>query len=201
MASRPPPEAPAAPPAAERDALADFFWREDEEVDGLPAAAPAAATPGEEDQQGTSEWLSFLLGGEEYALAIGQVREVLKARAVTEVPRAPEDVLGVIIVRGEVIAVFDLRRRLGLPAAQLGRSSRILVCDMGDGPRGLLVDAVRQVVRLRPSEVEQRPPGVGGAAADLIVGIGREGGGLYVLLDLAALLGPPPAAQAPGEGL
>jgi purine-binding chemotaxis protein CheW len=95
----------------------------------------------------------------------------------------------VIIVRGEVIPVFDPRRRLGLPPVAPSRGSRVLVCDAGEsGSIGLLVDGVSQVVRLRRADVEPRPHGVGGAAADYIAGIGREGGRLFVLLDLPAVL-------------
>ena len=180
------------------DPLDEFFWREDEQADGLPdllaPTAPRVTLPPEEAR----DWLTFRLGDEEYGLAIEQVREVLKAPAITEVPRAPAHVLGVIMVRGEVIAVFDPRRRLGLPPGPPARASRVLVCDAGDGPRGLLVDAVSQVVRLAASAVEARPQGVGSAAADAILGIGRKGDGLYILLDLAAVLGTAaPAGESP----
>jgi purine-binding chemotaxis protein CheW len=103
------------------------------------------------------------------------------------------------MVRGEVIAVFDPRRRLGLPAAAPGRTARVLVCDAGEGARALLVDAVTGVVRLPASAVEARPTGVGAASAEYIAGIGRERGRFFILLDLAAVLrdGPPAKAEAP----
>ena len=176
-------------PAAERlDPLDDFFWREDEVAGGLPGILSAAPARAAEVEEARSEWLTFLLGGEEYAVAIGQLREILKAPAITEVPRAPPHVLGVIMVRGEVIAVFDPRRRLGLPAVAPSRQSRVLVCDAGSGRRGLLVDAVSQVVRLASSQVESRPTGIGGTCAEYIGGIGREGDRMYILLDLVEVL-------------
>ncbi|HUK66959.1 MAG TPA: chemotaxis protein CheW, partial [Anaeromyxobacteraceae bacterium] len=124
------------------DPLDEFFWREDEEVLGLPAVLSTSPARLPEIEEARSEWLTFMLGGEEYGVAIGQVREILKAPSITEVPRAPSHVLGVIMVRGEVIAVFDPRQRLGLPAAAPSRQSRVLVCEAGAGRRGLLVDAV-----------------------------------------------------------
>ena len=184
---------------AEEDPLDEFFWREDEVAAGLPAILAAAPARPAEVEEARSEWLTFLLAGEEYAVAIENLREILKAPAITEVPRAPAHVLGVIMVRGEVIAVFDPRRRLGLPAAAPTRQSRVLVCDAGSGRRGLLVDAVSQVVRLTPSQVEPRPTGIGGASAEFIHGIGRQGDRMFILLDLAEVVrdgGPAHPAEA-----
>jgi purine-binding chemotaxis protein CheW len=106
-------------------------------------------------------------------------------------------VLGVIMVRGEVIAILDLRRRLGLPAAAAGRQARVIVCDAGEGGRGFLVDAVSDVVRLPPSGVEPRPNGILGPAAECIAGIGRESDRLLILLDLPVVLRDPSAGPPP----
>src|SRR5512138_3373579 len=185
----------AAPRAPDADPLDEFFWREDEDAPRLlEVLGASSARPPAEALEARQEWLAFALSGEEYAIAIEQVREVLKAPTITEVPRAPSHVLGVIMVRGEVIAVLDLRRRLGLPAAGAGRQARVLICDSGDGARGFVVDAVSEVVRLPPSAVEPRPNGIPGPAAECIAGIGRRGSQLYILLDLAAVLGEPAAA-------
>jgi purine-binding chemotaxis protein CheW len=173
---------------ASDDLLDEFFWREDERAPALPDVLGAVPRPHGEVVEARREWVAFLLGDEEYAVEIERVREILKAPVITEVPRAPAHILGVIMVRGEVIAVFDPRRRLGLPAAALGRAARVLVCDGGDGPRGVLVDAVSEVVRLPASAIEPRPSGIGAASAECIVGIGRDRKRLLVLLDMAALL-------------
>ena len=186
----------ARPPAPVPDPLDEFFWRADEEAPCLPDILGAAAMPPPaEVPEVRREWLTFLLGGEEYGIPIEHVREILRPPVLTEVPRAPAHVLGVIMVRGEVIAVIDPRHRLGAAPATADRKARVVVCDPGDGPRGLLVDAVAQVVRLAPSSIEARPNGIGGASADHISGIGRERGRLLVLLDTAALLGDAAAAR------
>lgn len=191
------PAAAAAAPAAPFDPLDEFFWSEGEIAPALPDLGLAGSEgPADAAAVALREYVTFLLGGEEYGLAIEQVREILRPPPITEVPRAPGHVLGVITLRGEVVPVLDARRCLSLPPAAPGPRSRIVVCDGAEGRVGLLVDSVSQVVRLPAGAIEPRPPGVGGAAAEAIAGIGREGDRLVVLLHLDVLLG---AAAAPAE--
>jgi len=136
------------------------------------------------------EYLSFGLAGETYAVAIELVAEILRLPPITEVPRAPDTVLGVISVRGKLVTVIDLRRRFNLPAATLDRRSRILLADARTEQIGLLVDDVQQVWRLASEEIE--PPSVlGGEQAPHIAGIGRPSGSdgtVLILLELRPLL-------------
>jgi purine-binding chemotaxis protein CheW len=132
------------------------------------------------------ELLSFVAATETYALDIRQMREIIKLRPITEVPRVPPFVCGVATVRGEIVPVLDLRLRLGLPAGTPTAAARILVCDVDGEPHGLLVDAVRSVLRLRDEQIEATPPV--GPAADFLAGIGRVGDDLIILLDLAAVV-------------
>ena len=91
--------------------------------------------------------LTFPLGGAAYALPVERVREIVRIRPITPVPRVPEAVLGVISLRGEIVQVVDLRRRLGLEPLEPGRSSRVIVVHDGDGRvAGLLVDGVTDVI-------------------------------------------------------
>jgi purine-binding chemotaxis protein CheW len=144
-----------------------------------------------------TEYLCFALSGEKYAVQIAHVAEILKPPPVTEVPRAPRTVLGVISVRGKLVTVIDLRRRFKLPEAPFDRRTRILLADVGtDEQVGLLVDEVQQVYRLADNEIE--PANVlGGEQAAHIAGIGRpkpaDGGRrdeseLLILLDLRPIL-------------
>ncbi len=186
--SQTPPGTPAAsggePPD---DPLAEFFLGDRE---ALAGAGPSR----EEDRaEAPREVLIFSIGGEEYALEIGTVREILKAPPIIEVPRAPPHILGVTMVRGQVIAVYDLRRRLGLPPAKAGPGARVVVCDAGNGPVGLLVDGVSQVLRLQPSALESRPEGIAGVDSEFIAGVGRGDKRFFALLDAAALLRRDPA--------
>lgn len=196
-----PPPAPAASVApAAPDPLREFFY--DESEHGPPIAdlgfyaAPRGGAAAAPEQK--REYLTFRLGDEEYAVEIACVREILKAPAITEVPHAPEPILGVILLRGEVIPVHDPRRRLGIPPAPPPKGARVVICDAGEGLAGLLVDSVSQVVRLPPSAIEARPQGIAGIDSDTLMGIGRDRDRLFILLDAAGLLGGP-AESAPGK--
>lgn len=191
------------PPAKEKtvsaagaaDPLDEFFYRPDEDIGALGALVEFAADLEEEPapapEEPPREFLGFRLAGEDYAVELGQVREIVRVPPIAEVPRAPASIAGVMTVRGEVMAVFDLRRRLGLPPppAELGREARVLVLQQADGPMGVLVDAVEEVLRLRPSTIEPPPTGLGsGERAECIGGIGRARERLYALLDLSVAL-------------
>ncbi len=101
--------------------------------------------------------LTFVVGGETYGVEIKHIREIIKVRAVTEVPRMPAFLLGVISVRGVIIPVMDLRRRLHLDETMLTRAARILVADQNGEPYGLLCDAVTGVVRFSDDDIEPPP--------------------------------------------
>ena len=142
--------------------------------EGRNALAKHAAgrlAPGEENASG-EELLTFELGSVRYALPLSCVREIVRLPEVTEVPRAPYEVLGVISVRGAVSTVVDLRRKLQLEMAPLTGKSRVLLVDQGREVIGLLVDAVLQVCRLRPEEIELSSV-LGADAPAYLSGIGR----------------------------
>jgi purine-binding chemotaxis protein CheW len=137
--------------------------------------------------------LSFAVGGEVYGVDILSIREIIKLREITEVPRAPRFLLGVVTVRGLVLPVVDVRLRLRLDVRPLGRAARILVV-MHKGERfGLLVDEVRGVVRFADAQIEPPPPSLAPSEAPFLAGIGRypEDGEerMVILLSLDALLG------------
>jgi purine-binding chemotaxis protein CheW len=184
--ARPGPES-----AQAADPLDEFFYREDETLDDgveLPDQEPLEVGPPEE---ATREYLGFRLGEEIYAIELARVREIAKVPPVTEVPRASAHILGVMNLRGEVLPVFDLHKILGLlRQGPCGRSARVVVVETARGPAGLLVEAVEQVVRLRPSSIETPPPGLGASLeSDHLVGIGRHKDRIFALLNLASVLG------------
>jgi purine-binding chemotaxis protein CheW len=156
-------------------------------VAGLTRGTQRAARRAGEGGRRT-EYLGFALAGETYAVAIANIAEILKPPPITEVPRAPRNVLGVVSVRGKLVTVMDLRRRFKLREDPIDRKSRILLAEVGtDEQIGLLVDEVLQVYRLAESEIE--PANVlGGDQPAHIAGIGRPPGALLILLDLRPIL-------------
>jgi purine-binding chemotaxis protein CheW len=118
------------------------------------------------------EFLVFSLGDELMGLPLASVREISKVVPVTQVPRAPHDVLGILSVRGRITTVLDLRRRLKMPPAPTTRHARILLVQTKDETMGARVDAVHHVERLRDDEIE--PAGIAGSdLPDHVIGIGR----------------------------
>jgi purine-binding chemotaxis protein CheW len=190
----PAPAAGPAPAAPLSDPLDEFFFRDDEAGPVLGELAAADALPdAPAPVLEREEFLTFLLGAEEFAVAIQRVREVVRSPPVTEVPRAPRHILGVVTVRGEVVAVIDPRRRLGLASADEADEGKIVILDAGEGPAGLKVDRIASVVRLRPGSIEPCPQGIAGDRGEFIAGIGREGDRLFTVLDVPALLRRAPA--------
>ncbi len=135
------------------------------------------------------EFLSFRLGSDVYAVELARIREIVSSPPVTEVPRAPADVVGVCSVRGLLVTVVDLRRRLKLVESPVSRLSRILLANTDSGEvLGLLVDEVRHVVRLSSAEIELTSSLLGGDLSDHVLGVGRPDGEFLVLLDLASVV-------------
>jgi purine-binding chemotaxis protein CheW len=109
---------------------------------------------------------AFRVGEEEYVLDIRRIREIIHPLPVTAVPRAPAWMEGVIDVRGEVMPLLDVRKRLGLPPRPSSRRAKVLVVNVAGRVIGLLVDAVSEVVRLPRSAIGPPPalmPASGGA--------------------------------------
>jgi chemotaxis signal transduction protein len=124
---------------------------------GMARSASTALDPtaGDGETDMLRELLVIALNGDPYAIAVERVREIVRMRSLTRIPRAPEWLLGALALRGEVVEVIDLRCRLGLVAREPDRSSRIIVLH-GDDDRvaGVLVDTVRDVHRVSEDEIQ-----------------------------------------------
>jgi purine-binding chemotaxis protein CheW len=136
------------------------------------------------------ELLAFRLGTEEYALLVEQVREVIKLWEITSVPNTPDYVLGVLSLRGKVLPVIDLCKRLGLPPGARDGRARIIVVSLDDEETGLIVDRVTGVVRLLPKDVRPAPDTISqGVGEEFLRGIARKDDKLYILLDIEKAAG------------
>lgn len=183
------------------DILAAFDARE---VPSAPAPAAPLAGPerlyafvdrlerrgreAEEKKEEPETWVTFELAEEVYALPVSRVEEVLRVTGVTRVPHAPAPIRGITNLRGRVLAVVDLRVRLGLKAAELSPLSRIVVVTSRERSIGLLVDAARQVVKLLPSGMQPPPADVMTERSDFLRGVYHTEESLIVLLDVDRVL-------------
>lgn len=142
--------------------------------------------------QDLQQYVSFRVSGEIYGLPIHEIEEISKVFATTHVPRTAEFLLGIGNVRGRIMPVVDLARRLRLRVAERGRAARVLIVQYHDEPYGLVVDAVLDVIRIPPNKIEDKPGGITGARAEYIRGLGRtsddEKAAIVIILNLATLL-------------
>jgi chemotaxis signal transduction protein len=124
--------------------------------DWMRLARDAGARGGEEEEpELLRELLAFVLADAPYAIPVEQVREIIRVRDVTPMPRVPESVLGVVALRGEIVQVVDLRMRLRVEIGELTRRSRIIVLHGEDEKvTGILVDAVQEVLRISESGIQ-----------------------------------------------
>ncbi len=133
-------------------------------------------------------WIAFSLAGEVFALPVTPVREVVRVSSITRVPHAPRPIRGVTNRRGRVIPVIDLRLRIELPAADLGRASRVIVVSSRGRLLGLLVDAVHQVVHIDVAKVQPPPDDVMTVQSDYLSGVYHLDDQLILLVDIDRVL-------------
>jgi purine-binding chemotaxis protein CheW len=140
----------------------------------------------------STQYLSFFLAGQEYALGILQAKEIIEYDTVTRVPGAPNWVRGVTNLRGSVLPVIDLAEKFGMAPCTLSRRSCIVVVEVAlQSERlvlGVLVDAIGQVLEFGPGEVEPVPAFGTPVRADYLVGMGRSGKSFVLLLDINRVL-------------
>jgi len=135
-----------------------------------------------------TQYLTFTLGDDVFAIDVTMAREVLDLCDVTRVPQVPEYMLGVINLRGSVVPVIDMRRKFGMPAAEKTRDSCIVVVEVDvDGESvvvGALADSVREVLDLTPDQIEP-PPRIGTRLnTEFIKGMGNLDDRFVIILDI-----------------
>jgi purine-binding chemotaxis protein CheW len=136
------------------------------------------------------QWLTFSLCDEEYAIDIESVNEIIKPRDVTDIPRVPGFVLGIISLRGIIVPIYDLARRLDFGQIDIDSQSRVIVCQIEEKMVGLLVDSITQVVRINEKKIEPPPAVLSGVNREFVAGVGRYQGRMLILLQLQNVLNP-----------
>ena len=138
------------------------------------------------------QYLTFLIGGEEYGVSLLKVKEIIEYDVVTKVPKTPSWVRGVINLRGSVVPVIDLALKFGQAATELGKLTCIVITEVecaGEATvMGILADAVSQVIDLKPEEIEAPPAFGTRVKIDYLVGMGRSGKKFCLILDSEKVL-------------
>ena len=143
----------------------------------------------------------FDLSGEAYGIAIESVREIIRLQEITQVPRTPSFVEGVINLRGKVIPVVELRKRFGLEAKERDEDTRIVNVDIGGQEIGMVVDAVTEVLRISSNQVEPPSAVITTADSGYLRGIAKLDDRLIILLDLDQILNTDEKAEIDEIGM
>lgn len=146
----------------------------------------------EDEEDLSSTYLTFDLGGQTLGVEVRHVREILDRQRITRLPNAPMDVEGVVDVRGRSVPILDLKSRLGLASCDGDDDVRIVVLEIGGTrqPIGIIADRVRNVDVIPQAEIEPVPStGLHGWDTRDLQGLSRRGDDLVVLLDIARILG------------
>ena len=134
------------------------------------------------------EVLTFTLAGEQYAVNIERIVEIVRPRTATRVPNAGVNVVGIISLRGLIVTVVDVRAKLHHPSVAIGNDARVIVVEHGGETLGFQVDRVLRVVKLDAAAVEAHPVIHSSELTDSIRGVFQHAGALTILLDLDKLL-------------
>lgn len=130
----------------------------------------------------------FQLAEELYGVDIADVHEIIRMQSITKVPKAPFFVEGIINLRGKVIPVADLRKRLGLAATKHTENSRIVVVESEGNNTGMIVDAVTEVLRIPDDSVEPPIDILTSIDSDYLLGVAKHNSSMIILLDLNKVL-------------
>jgi purine-binding chemotaxis protein CheW len=163
------------------------------------AAAQAAA-----DSANQQQYLTFVLGGETYAIAILCIKEIIEYGQLTGVPMMPSCIRGVINLRGAVVPVVDLQARFGRASAAVSKRTCIVIVevavDNGTQDIGVVVDQVNEVVEIPGTEIEPAPSFGSGIRSEFISGMGKIEGKFVVILSLDAALSVDELARVGAAG-
>jgi purine-binding chemotaxis protein CheW len=135
----------------------------------------------------STQMVVFKLSNEEFAVEVSSVEAIIKLQAITKVPHAPAHVVGVTNLRGNIVPVIDLKKRLSLPATDNSIDTRIIVALLQESKVGMVVDAVSQVIEIDDSQIEPTPQISTSIDSTYIRGIVKVENLLIIMLDLAMI--------------
>lgn len=134
-----------------------------------------------------SRFIEFSLGREDYAIPLLMVREVISVPDTTPIPKSPSHFLGIMNLRGQVISVVDLRKKLKVDAKQ-DKEEAVIIVDIGGMNIGVVVDSINKVLAFSSDEVSEMPEVENQVNTHFIFGVYKKENSLTVLLDIAKVL-------------
>ena len=144
------------------------------------------------EEEQARQYLTFLLGGEMFAIGILNIKEIIEYGSLTEVPMMPEFIRGVINLRGAVVPVVDLSARFGRKRTDITRRTCIVIIEVEtDGEKhdvGVVVDSVSEVLEIPAGEIEPAPSFGAKIRADFIQGMGKVNGKFVIILSVNNVL-------------
>jgi purine-binding chemotaxis protein CheW len=151
--------------------------------------APVATAAADSTLQ---QYLTFTLGGEMFAVAILNVKEIIEYGTVTEIPMMPGFIRGVINLRGSVVPVIDLSCRFGGKSTEVARRTCIVIIELNEGDSkhdiGIMVDAVSEVLEISSADIEPPPSFGAKIRTDFISGMGKVNGAFVIILSIDKVL-------------
>jgi purine-binding chemotaxis protein CheW len=183
----PPPTPDSQLPTPTPDKLSRFM----QEAGKLRESVEQGAKAEETVDSSQLELLTFTIAGEQYAVDIERIVEIVRPRPVTRVPNAEESIVGIVSLRGTIVTLIDVRNRLRHRNTEETPDTRIIVVDHQGETIGFEVDRVLRVVKIGRKDVEPHPVVHSSEADDSIRGVFRHAGALTILLDFDKLLALP----------
>lgn len=154
-----------------------------------PEEATASPAPS------SAQWLVCRVAQEQYLIDVSMIKEIIRPPELTTVPRSPAWLKGICSLRGVVVAVIDLGRRLGMTDRAPTPKNRVVVLATAKGLGGLLVDSVQGLIDLETHQIDPPPPLLAAPHRELLRGIIHRNGHTFALLDLNRIVVFPPAGR------
>jgi purine-binding chemotaxis protein CheW len=134
------------------------------------------------------EYLTFILGSEEYGVEILKVQEIRSYEAVTKIANTPDFIKGVINLRGSIVPIIDLRMRFKLSQAEYNDSTVVIILNLSNRIIGMVVDGVSDVLELKSSQISPVPELVSNIDTKYLLGLGTVDGRMLILVDIEQLM-------------
>ena len=130
------------------------------------------------------QYVGFILGNEKYAISITDVEEIIRLTEITPVPKAPDFIEGIINLRGRVIPVADLKKRINLGEANYDDKTRIVVVMLREKRMGLIIDSVEEIIRIEADQIEQAPALTMSMDASYVEGVAKTDKAMIIILNI-----------------